>query len=141
MQIKTKLIRNRRKNYFLGFLGLLVLEIAIARFVNDNFIRPYLGDFLVVILLYCFLMAISRISVFKGLLVVLLFSFAVELFQLINIVKVMQYQPPEVVMIVLGSSFSILDLLAYSLGILTCFLLEFYRTLYRTVYKFLQVGI
>ena len=109
---------------------LLLIEILIARFVNDDFIRPYLGDFLVVILLYCFLMAISRISVLKGLFVVLLFSFAVEFFQLINIVKVLQYQPPQVVMIVLGSSFSVWDLLAYSLGIITCYFIEIYRKPY-----------
>ncbi|MGA8855360.1 MAG: DUF2809 domain-containing protein [Christiangramia sp.] len=116
--------------YVVGFMILLLIEILIARFVNDNFIRPYLGDFLVVILLYCFLMAISRISVLKGLFVVLLFSFAVEFFQLINIVKVLQYQPPQVVMIVLGSSFSVLDLLAYSLGIITCYFIEIYRKPY-----------
>ena len=116
--------------YVVGFMILLLIEILIARFVNDNFIRPYLGDFLVVILLYCFLMAISRISVLKGLFVVLLFSFAVEFFQLINIVKVLQYQPPQVVMIVLGSSFSVWDLLAYSLGIITCYFIEIYRKPY-----------
>ena len=116
--------------YVVGFMILLLIEILIARFVNDDFIRPYLGDFLVVILLYCFLMAISRISVLKGLIIVLLFSFAVEFFQLINIVKVLQYQPPKVVMIVLGSSFSVWDLLAYSLGIITCYFIEIYRKPY-----------
>ncbi|TBW28286.1 DUF2809 domain-containing protein [Gramella sp. KN1008] len=118
--------RNNRLNYFLGFVILLIIEILIAKFVSDNFIRPYGGDFLVVILIYCFLMAISNISVIKGLLSVLIFSFAVEFFQIINIVKIMQYQPPEPVMIILGSSFSAWDLLAYSLGILFTGGLEFY---------------
>lgn len=117
--------RNTRKHYFLGFIILLVIEILIAKFVQDDFIRPYLGDFLVVILIYCFLMAASNISIIKGLLAVLLFSFAVEFFQLINIVKVLQYQPPKAVMIVLGSSFSVWDLLAYVLGVFTCFLIEY----------------
>ena len=116
--------RNNRLYYFLGFIVLLIIEILIARYISDDFIRPYLGDFLVVILLYCFLMAISKISVVKGLAIVFLFSFAIEFFQIINIVKVMQYQPPEVVMIILGSSFSIWDLLAYSLGIILCYLIE-----------------
>nr|WP_262904354.1 DUF2809 domain-containing protein [Christiangramia sediminis] len=109
------------------------METFIAMYVKDDFIRPYLGDFLVVILLYCFLMAISKISVLKGLFVVLLFSFAVEFFQLINIVKVLQYQPPKMVMIVLGSSFSVWDLLAYSLGLATCFLLEYHRNFYTEI--------
>ena len=112
-----RLTRNKRLYYFLGFLFLLFIEILIARFVSDSFMRPYLGDFLVVILIYCFLMWISRISVLKGLIIVLMFSFAVEFFQLINIVKVLQHQPPKIVMIILGSSFSVWDLLAYKLGI------------------------
>lgn len=126
------LIRNQRRNYFLGFTGLLILEIFIARYVQDDFIRPYLGDFLVVILLYCFLMAVSKVSILKGLLIVLIFSYTVEFFQLINIVKVLQYQPPELVMIVLGSSFSVWDLLAYSLGLFSCLSLEYFRS-YKTV--------
>ncbi len=119
--------RNSRKNYLAGFLFLLIIEILIAVYVKDDFIRPYLGDFLVVILLYCFIMGISRISVLKGLFIVLIFSFTVEFFQLINIVKVLQYQPPEFVMIILGSSFSVWDLVAYLLGLLFCLMLEYLR--------------
>ncbi|MCM8567991.1 DUF2809 domain-containing protein [Gramella jeungdoensis] len=123
-----RLNRNNRLNYFLGFVILLIIEILIAKYVRDDFVRPYVGDFLVVILIYCFLMAILNISVIKGLLIVLIFSFAVEFFQIINIVKVMQYQPPEPVMIVLGSSFSTWDLLAYSLGIICTAAIEFYSS-------------
>ncbi|PKD20406.1 hypothetical protein APR41_14105 [Salegentibacter salinarum] len=119
--------RDSRKNYLAGFLFLLIIEILIAFYVKDDFIRPYLGDFLVVILLYCFAMGISRISIIKGLFSVLIFSFAVEFFQLINIVKVLQYQPPEIVIIMLGSSFSVWDLVAYLLGILCCSLVEYLR--------------
>ena len=119
--------RNRRLYYFTGFIFLLVLEVLIAARVQDDFVRPYLGDYLVVILLYCLLMAAIRFSVLQGLIAVLIFSFSVEFFQLINIVKVLQYQPPKMIMIVLGSSFSIWDLLAYSLGLVTCLLIELYR--------------
>lgn len=121
-----QLHRKSKKVYVLGFTGLLIVEILIARFVNDDFVRPYLGDFLVVILIYCFLMAVTRLSVLKALFTVLIFSFAVEFFQIINIVKVLQYQPPKIVMIMLGSSFSVWDLLAYSLGIIFTAGMEFY---------------
>lgn len=125
--MKLKIKRNTRKKYFLAFIFLLIVEILIAIFIKDEFIRPYLGDFLVVILIYCFVMAISKLPVFRGLLVVLLFSFAVEFFQLINIMKVLQYQPPKIVMTVLGSSFSLWDLFAYVVGLSTCFFMEYSR--------------
>tara|TARA_R100000935_G_scaffold26835_2_gene46966 strand:- start:1347 stop:1697 length:351 start_codon:yes stop_codon:yes gene_type:complete len=111
---------------------LFLIEISIATWVKDDFIRPYVGDFLVVILLYCFLMAVTSISVIKGLIIVLIFSWAVEFFQLINIVQVLHFKPSKLVMIVLGSSFSVYDLLAYFLGILFIGLLEYYSNFAKT---------
>ncbi len=125
--------RNSKRNYFAGFISLFILEILIEKFAHDDFVRPYLGDFLVVILIYCFVMALSNISVLKGLISVLVFSFAVEFFQLINIVKVLQYQPPKIVMIMLGSSFSVADLMAYTLGIALAAAVEYYQN--SVVYK------
>jgi len=125
-----QLNRNKHRYYFIGFFLLLLIEVSITKYVQDDFVRPYLGDFLVVILLYCFLMSVSNLNVRKGLIVVLLFSYTVEFFQLINIVKVLQFQPPKIVMIILGSSFSVWDLLAYSLGIIFCYLLEYYQIIY-----------
>lgn len=116
--------RNRRKNYLIGFFTLLIIEILIASFIKDDFIRPYLGDFLVVIMLYCFLMGISQFSIYKSLFIVLIFSFIIEFLQLIDIVKLLQYQPSKPIMIILGSSFSVWDLVAYLLGILSCLILE-----------------
>ncbi|MEH6408103.1 MAG: DUF2809 domain-containing protein, partial [Leeuwenhoekiella sp.] len=52
-------------------------------YVKDRFIRPYLGDFLVVIMIYCFVMGLSSISIKKGLVLVLLFAFAIEFLQLL----------------------------------------------------------
>ena len=39
--------------YILLTLLLLAIEIAIAVFVHDQFIRPFFGDFLAVIFVYC----------------------------------------------------------------------------------------
>ncbi len=44
-----------RPVYFTLTVILLVVEILIAVYVHDRFIRPYFGDVLVVILVYCFL--------------------------------------------------------------------------------------
>ena len=119
-----KLNRNRRRNYLIGFFFLLIIEILIAIFIKDDFIRPYLGDFLVVIMLYCFLMAISRFYIYKSLFIILVFSFTIEFLQLIDIAKLLQYQLPRPIMIILGNSFSVWDLVAYLLGLLSCLIIE-----------------
>ncbi|CAN5148937.1 hypothetical protein BH20BAC1_BH20BAC1_28470 [soil metagenome] len=43
-----------RRWYFLSAIVLLITEVLIATFLNDRIIRPFIGDFLVVILLYTF---------------------------------------------------------------------------------------
>ena len=44
-----------QKRYFIITILLFVVEIFIAVFIYDQFVHPYVGDYLVVILIYCFL--------------------------------------------------------------------------------------
>ena len=46
-------MKNKKLIYLLIFLCLLATEIVISLFVNDAFIRPYVGDMLVTLLLCC----------------------------------------------------------------------------------------
>ena len=49
-------MKNKIKlTYFLVFTILLVTEILIALFVHDGFVRPYIGDVLVVGVICAFL--------------------------------------------------------------------------------------
>mgnify|MGYP007098934199 FL=1 len=53
MKSKTKV----RLIYLLLFLALLATEVLIALFVHDDFVRPYLGDVLVVPVIFFLLRA------------------------------------------------------------------------------------
>ena len=44
----------KRLCYAITTSVLLVIEVLIALFVHDNFVRPYIGDVLVVIVIYTF---------------------------------------------------------------------------------------
>ena len=79
-----------------------------------------------VILIYCFLMSLSEIAVKNGLFLVLLFSVFIEFLQLVNIESIVHYELPKVVMLILGNSFSVLDLLAYCFGIICTAEIEYY---------------
>ena len=46
-------IKRMRLFYLVAALALLAAEVYIGLYVRDRFVRPYLGDVLVVILLYC----------------------------------------------------------------------------------------
>ncbi len=113
------------KKYLLLALLLFIAEVVIALFFHDKIIRPYGGDFLVVILLYCFVRGLFNISVMKAAVGVLIFSFLVETLQYFRIVHVLGLQESKVARIIIGSSFEWLDLVAYCGGITLVLLLEF----------------
>ena len=112
------------RNYFAFTVLLFLIEIAIALFVHDNFIRPYFGDFLVVMLLYCFLKSFLNVSVWIAASLVLVFSFAIEIAQYFNTVEKLGLQHYKIAKVVLGNSFAWMDLLAYIVGILTVIIIE-----------------
>lgn len=112
------------KTYFVLTLLLLLTEILIALYVNDNFVRPYVGDFLVVILLYCFARSILNWSVIFTCLTVLIFSFFVEIAQYFQLVKHLQLENHKLARTIIGSSFEWIDLLAYTLGIVFVLVVE-----------------
>jgi hypothetical protein len=114
------------KIYFIFTLLLLFTEILIAVFVHDNFVRPYVGDYLVVILVYCFLRSFLRTSVLATAIAALLFSYAVETLQYFDVVTMLGLQHSRLANIVIGNSFAWIDILAYTLGIATILVTEYF---------------
>lgn len=113
--------------YFAFTVALFVTEILIALFVHDRFIRPYLGDVLVVILLYCFVKSFFNLRVKTAAFSVLAFAFTIEFFQFLNIVEKLNLEESKLARTVIGTSFSWLDLLTYIIGIAIVFAAEKYR--------------
>lgn len=105
-----------RPGYALAAAGLFAVEVLIALYAHDRFVRPYLGDVLAVILVYCGLRAVLRIEVFPAILVALAIAFAVEFGQLIGILDMLGLRSNAVARVVLGSGFEVKDLLAYLAG-------------------------
>ena len=112
------------KTYFGLTAVLFLIEVVIALFVKDRFIRPYLGDVLVVILIYCFVKSFIKISVYKAALGVLLFAFTIEILQYCSLVEKLKLQHNTVAKTVIGTSFSWEDILAYIAGILIVLIAE-----------------
>lgn len=107
-----------KPNYFVIAVFLFVVEVLIALYIHDNFIRPYAGDFLVVILLYCALKSFINWSEIKSAISVLLFSYLIETLQYFNLVKHMGLAENKLANIIIGTYFTWVDIFAYSLGIL-----------------------
>jgi len=112
------------KNYFGLTILIFFVEVLIALFVNDAFIRPYLGDVLVVILIYCFLKSFLKLPVLPVAVFVLIFSFTIELLQFLNVVEKVHLENSRIARTVIGTSFSWIDLLTYIAGIAVVIVVE-----------------
>ena len=103
--------------YFIWAVILFCLEVLIALYLNDAIVRPYIGDFLVVILIYCFVKSFLDTPVLPTALAVLLFSYFVETLQYFHIINKLGFQDSPVARTVIGTSFEWIDIIAYTFGI------------------------
>ena len=108
----------KRLTYLLLTLALLGIEILIALFVNDKIIRPYIGDILVVILMYCFIRIIIPTKVRLLSLYIFIFACFIEFMQYIKIVEILGLSDNKVLSTIIGTSFDWKDILCYGVGCL-----------------------
>lgn len=109
---------------FTIFLIIFAVEVCIALFIRDSIIRPYGGDVLVVMLIYYFAKAFVDTKPKWLVLVVLVFAYLVEIGQYFHLVEVLNMQDYRIMRIVIGSSFSWGDMLAYTLGAAICYFID-----------------
>ena len=111
-------MRSRRVTYFIVTIVLLIIEVLIAVFVHDNFIRPYVGDVLVVTVIYTFIRIFIPDKVKLLPLYIFLFGTYVELMQYINVVKLLGLQDNKFFSVLIGTTFDIKDIICYGVGCL-----------------------
>lgn len=116
-----------RPKYALLALVFFVIEVLIAIYVHDSFVRPFVGDYLVVFLMYCFVRAFFNMHYLKAAIGVLLFSYLIETLQYFQFVQRVGLAKYKILAIVLGTSFEWFDMLAYTLGFITIILIEYRR--------------
>jgi hypothetical protein len=117
---------------------LFVIEILIALYLNDSLIRPYGGDVLVVILMYCTVQAFFNIRPIPNALAILAFAFAIEFCQYFNAIDMLGLQHYKAARVILGTSFSFADLVCYVIGITFVLLTDTYSTMNLLLKKKLQ---
>ncbi len=112
-----------RIKYAALFFATVLIEVLIALFIHDRFVRPYVGDVLVVFVLYY----LVRIIIPKGQILlplyVFVFSAVVECLQYNNIFKIVGLENNRFLRVLIGSVFDWNDIACYAIGcgILMCF--------------------
>ncbi len=115
------------KYYFSIAVIIFMIEVLIALFIHDQWIRPYFGDVLVVILIYSFFKAFFDLPVTGLSLGVMLFAYTIEFLQYLKIVNHLGLEHSQLARTVIGTSFAWIDLLAYTIGIAIILFVEKYR--------------
>ncbi len=102
------------------------MEAGIAYYLKSGFIRHTVGDFLVVILIYCFFRSfLKAYAIILGI-VTLGIAYSVEFLQLTPFLEALGLQQNKWANLIFGNSFSIQDLVAYTLGIVIVLLIDHY---------------
>ena len=76
------------KTYFFLSVLLFLIEVVIATYIHDKIIRPFVGDILVVMLMYCSIKSFFNTDIIKTAIGVLLFAFFIETLQAIHFIQI-----------------------------------------------------
>ncbi len=112
------------KKSFIIALFTFLIEVIIALFINDNIIRPFVGDILVVIFMYYFIKAFINTKTINIAIFTLIFSFIIEILQYFKFVEIIGLGHNKAARIIIGTSFSWIDLLCYFIGFLLLFFID-----------------
>lgn len=103
--------------YLLLSLFLFTVEVLIATIWKDIFfVRAYLGDVIVVFLLYTLVKSFLIVDDIKLVLGLFIFSCLAEFAQYFSLATKLGFQPGSLMYIVIGNSFSWIDILCYAAG-------------------------
>ncbi|MFE8729698.1 ribosomal maturation YjgA family protein [Aeromonas hydrophila] len=108
----------KRKFLFI-FMGGLIVIFGIGFYAEGAFWRGFLGDVMIVVLLFSFFNMIVIQPAWRGAIAALILSFVVETFQYFHLVDFLGIEN-KFIRIVIGTHFDWLDIIAYTLGFLIC---------------------
>jgi hypothetical protein len=119
--------KKQRMKYAIIFVLLLFIEVLIALYVHDSFIRPYVGDILVVIVLYCFIRILipDKFSLLP--LYVFIFAAGEETLQYFHLVQILGLENNKFLRVLIGSVFDMKDIGCYGVGCIILGAIEFVK--------------
>ena len=117
----------QRLKYIILTILLILVEVLIALFVHDRIVRPYGGDIIVVIVVYCFVRIFIPEKCRWLPLGVFVFACGIELLQKMNLVELLGVADNPFLRTLFGSVFDIKDVLCYLAGCILLGVLEIWR--------------
>lgn len=109
-------MKKRIPYILLSLLFLILCALIVSLFSSNQFIRGFLGDAVIVILIYCFAKSFKNFSPLPLSIGVTVFAYGIEFSQYFKIITLLGFKENLFTRIVFGSVFDPLDLIAYTIG-------------------------
>lgn len=105
----------KRLVFLAVFVFLFFIEVLIALYVHDDFVRPYVGDMIVTVVVWAFARIVfpDRFKLMS--LYVMIFAMLVEVGQYFNYVDLLGITNP-ILVTMMGTSFAWADIACYAVG-------------------------
>lgn len=116
------MLKRKRLVYLSLSVILFFVELFIALFVRDRFIRPYFGDVLVVVLVYTAVRVVFPEKPKLLPIYVFIFAVLVEVLQYLDFAELLG--GGVILSTIIGTSFSWLDILCYFVGVILIYPFE-----------------
>lgn len=113
-----------RWGYLAASIIVFIIELIIALYVHDRIIRPYIGDTLVVVPVYCFVRVFVPVGMKRVPLYVFLFAVCVEVMQYFRLAEILGPRGNAAARIIMGSVFDWKDIACYGAG---CLLIQIFE--------------
>lgn len=108
-------ILKKRLLFLAAFIFLFIVEVLIALYVHDDFVRPYVGDMIVTVLVWSFARIVFPQKFRLMSIYVMIFATLIEVGQYFNYVDVLGITN-LVLVTMMGTSFAWADIACYAVG-------------------------
>lgn len=116
----------KRLIFLAVFVFLFIVEVLIALYVHDDFVRPYVGDMIVTVVVWSFSRIFFPEKIKLMSLYVMIFATLIEIGQYFNYVDVLGITNP-VLVTMMGTSFAWADIACYAVGCVVAAVADYFQ--------------
>ena len=117
-------MKNKRIKYLIIFIFIFMVEVFIGAYSHSGIIRNYVGDILVIPVMYFFIRIIYPKRMRKLPYILFLFAVIVEILQYMKINNILGIEGSSLLGILLGSTGDIKDILCYFIGTIIIIIID-----------------
>ncbi|EHB68477.1 DUF2809 domain-containing protein [Paenibacillus lactis] len=116
---------SRRLVYFsLSLMCIIFCILIVLLFSEMPFIRGLVGDVIIVVFIYYFIMTLKDFNSIYVVIFTLVLAFITEVLQYFHFASILGLQHNKIAQLIIGSIFDPMDMIAYTIGGIVAFIID-----------------